>query len=282
VSGILTIDAAAYHADGFGEQPSLSSSIARVLVSQSPKHAWTAHPRLNPDYRSEEKEAFDIGTIAHALLLEDGADVAVLPFDDWRKKDAQEARKEAREAGRTPLLEKHWQAVTEMVAATRRQLDALDADPAVFADGLAEQTLVWDDHGVACRARLDWLRDDRATIDDYKTSSRSANPEQFSRSLFSMGYDVQAAFYRRGLLCLAGSLAEFRFVVQETFPPYALSVVTLGAEALALADEKVQYAIDLWRKCLAADRWPAYPTRVCVADLPSYEETRWLAREEAA
>ncbi|MCZ7538275.1 MAG: PD-(D/E)XK nuclease-like domain-containing protein [Acidimicrobiia bacterium] len=99
-----------------------------------------------------------------------------------------------------------------MVAAAREQLAELDVDPLPFTEGKPEQTIVWEDGGATCRARIDWLHTDGTAIDDYKTTSKSADPESFTRTLFSMGYDVQAAFYLRGLegdqrgrlrLCLA-------------------------------------------------------------------------------
>ena len=131
-----------------------------------------------------------------------------------------------------------------------------------------------------CRARADWLRDDYAAIDDLKTTGRTANPEAFSRSLFGSGYDVQAAFYLRGARAVLGIQPEFRFVVVENTPPFALSVVSLGPAAMTIAEKKCQYAIDVWRRCLERDEWPAYPLDVCYAGLPPWVETEWLAKEE--
>lgn len=282
-AGVHTIPADQYHADPC-ERPSLSASIASILCASSPKHAWTAHPRLNPDFAPHEEERFDIGRVAHALLLEGGAAVEVLDFADWRTKAAQEARDTARAAGRTPLLGKNWAAVEQMVAATRQQLEAINADPPLFTDGKAEQTLVWDDGGVLCRARLDWLRDDLAAIDDFKTTSASANPERWSKTLFGIGADVQAAMYLRGLNHATGMVdvrgtRQFRWAVQETYPPYALSVVSLAPSALELANAKVDTALRIWKRCLETDHWPAYPTQVAYAEAPAYEEMRWLERE---
>lgn len=279
-AGIHEIDAAAYHADPC-PRPSLSRTVAHLICSRSPLHAWTAHPRLNKNYQSTESEAFDIGTCAHALLLEGEAGVVIIEADDWRTKDAKDARDQARFAGLQPLLAKQWNAVQAMVDSAREQVAGLEVMPSPFADGKHEQTLVWEDsYGVYCRARIDWLRDDYSCIDDYKTTSRTANPEAWSRSLFSMGYDVQAAFYRRGLARLTGHVAEFRFVIQETYPPYALSVVSLTPHALDLAIAKVDYAVRQWSECLNGKRWPGYPSRVCFAEVPSFEETRWLDKEE--
>ena len=42
-TGIFTIPAADYHADPC-EVPSLSASIASLLVNRSPFHAWSAIP----------------------------------------------------------------------------------------------------------------------------------------------------------------------------------------------------------------------------------------------
>lgn len=281
--GIHTMTAEAYHADPCSV-PSLSASMAHLLCTSSPAHARVAHPKLNPTFERHEEEKFDVGTVAHALLLQ-GEDVAVIvDAPDWRTKAAKEERDAARAAGQIPLLGKHWDAVRAMVAATRQQLDKIEAAPALFTDGKPEQTLVWEEDGVMCRARIDWLHDDLSAIDDYKTTKASANPESWSRTLFGIGADMQVAFYLRGLAAVAGAavagMADFRYVVQETYPPYALSVVSLSPDVLALADAKVEWAIQLWKQSLASGEWPAYPTRVCFAELPPWEEVRWLAREE--
>jgi hypothetical protein len=277
---IADVAAGQYHADIVADRPTLSASIAHLLCSSSPKHAWTAHPRLNPDFERQHEDHFDLGTAAHAWLLEGKDGIVVVEADDWRTKDAKEQRDTARALSRVPLLRKQHDQVRDMVEAAQKQLRELDVDPPLFVDGKPEQTLVWEEAGgVGCRARLDWLRDDRAAIDDYKTA-RSANPEKFTRTLFDHGYDVQAAFYLRGLEALTGVEVQWRWVVQETQPPYALAVVAPGPDVLELAKRKVRYAIDLWRRCLERDEWPAYPTRVCWAELPAWEDARWLMKEE--
>lgn len=279
-AGIFTISADTYHADPC-ERPSLTSSIARILINESPLHAWTSHPKLNPEYESAEASHFDIGTAAHALLLEGAANVAVVDAKDWRTKAAQEQRDAAYASGKQPLLAHQWADVERMVAAARTQLEAIDARPPIFADGQAERSLIWDEHGVICRARLDWLRDDFEAIDDYKTTSRTANPESFSRTLFNMGYDVQAAFYLRGLEALTGAVAQWRWIVQEIDPPYGLSVVSLTPAALDLAQSKVDFAIERWRECVESGEWRGYPTEVCYAELPGWAEAQWFEREAA-
>lgn len=277
--GIHTMSADAYHADPC-ERPSLSASMAHILCTSSPAHARQAHPKLNPTFERHDEEKFDVGTVAHALLLQ-GEDIAVVvDAPDWRTNAAKEERDVARAAGQIPLLAKHWEAVQAMVAAAREQLATHAAAPPLFTDGLPEQTLVWEEpNGITCRSRLDWLRDDHATIDDLKTTGRSANPDAYSRALFGVGGDVQAAFYLRGLKALTGADGEFRWVVVETSPPYALAVIAPGPDVLALAEEKVESAIERWRLCLETGDWPAYSRQVCFAELPPWEEMRWMERE---
>lgn len=276
--GIYQLDWPSYLADPC-PAPSLSSGIAGVLCLSSPAHARHQHPRLNPDYVGEHAGAADIGTAAHELLLEGtAARVVVVDAADWRTNAAKAQRDEAYATGRIPLLAHVWTEAQAMVAALRPQLERhRDGGKGMFLDGDAEQTLIWIEDGVWCRARLDWLRD--ADIDDYKTTSGSANPDDWTRNLFANGQDIQVAWYLRGYKALTGTEATFRFAVQETYPPYAASVISLGPDAMTLAEKRVLYALELWRACLDSNDWTGYPRRTAYATLPPWIESAWLEKE---
>lgn len=277
--GIYDITAADYHADP-SPAPSLSASIAHVLLSQSPQHAWFAHPKLNPAFEREEDGRFDVGTAAHGYLLEGEAGFVIVHAADWRTKLAQEARADARRAGKVPLLADQWAGVRAMATAAGPQLDAHEDPPRPLAGGLPERTLIWQEGDIWCRARLDWLHEDRKMVEDLKTTGGTANPDVWTRGpLFDNGYDLQGAFYLRGLRVLFGIEADFRFVVQETYAPYALSVIGLGPDVLAIAEKKRRHAVEVWGYCLQTGQWPGYSTRTCYAELPPWEEARWLERE---
>lgn len=276
--GIHTIPAAEYHSDPCS-QPSLSASIANIILNASPAHARSAHPRLNPNFVRKEESKYDTGTVAHALLLQ-GEDVAVVcDYDNWKTHASQDERDAARAAGQVPLLAKDWSKVREMVHAVQEQLADHHARPHLFFAGKPEQAMVWEEDGVTCRALIDWLHDDFSACDDLKSTARSANPEAWSRTMWSTGGPTQAAFYIRGVKALTGLEPEFRFCVVETSQPYALSVISLSPDALALAEAKVERAIKTWRQCMETDRWPAYTTRVAYAEAPPWEESRWLEAE---
>lgn len=272
-----------YHSDLFCDTPTLSASIANILISQSPAHAWARHPK-NPDRVDEKPEdRFELGTVAHALLLQDEDLIEVIDAPDWRTKDAKTARDEARATGRVPLLPDQAARVRAMVEAVRGQLAAHTATPPLFTDGKPEQTIVWDDdHGVTCRARLDFLHDDHRTIDDLKTTGASASPDKWTRTGYGIGIDVQVAMYVRGVEKLTGITPVFRYVVCETYPPYAVSVVDLAPSALELGRQKVQRAIDLWAVCVESGKWPAYDSRVASIEVPTWAEMAWLEREGMA
>lgn len=282
-AGIFDTNAADYYADRIGKEPTLNATVAKLLLSASPRHAWQQHPRLNPSYEPTVDKKFDVGTAAHEIMLL-GNDrlVHVVNASDWRTKAAQEVRDRARAEGMVPLLAHEWVRVSAMLAAIREQLPQLDLDgPGMFVDGKAEMTLVWKDRGVWCRARMDYLHDDFSACDDLKSTARSANPYVWTRStLWNIGADIQYAMTLRGIHAITGSRAAFRFLVCETHAPFGMCVVSLDPMALELANRKVDRALDLWRDCLEGDFWPSYSQQICWAEPPRWVESDLLEDEE--
>lgn len=282
---LLNLPADQYHADAVGDTPTLSASIAKTLVALSPMHAWAEHPRLNPNFERKTEDKFDIANAVHHLLLE-GLDVMeVLAFPNYTTNAAKEAREIARSHGRIPVLTHHATAVTQMTNAVAAQLAKLNIDPVPLTDGTPEQTIVWDEDGVACRCRVDWLRNDYTQIHDVKTTSRVGHPSGWAqKTLYDTGCDLQAAAYIRAVRAATGVTPEFRWVLIEKTPPYAVSVIAPEASVLAIGEDKWERALALWRECLRTDEWPAYGTELHWAELPVWVESRWLERqaEEAA
>lgn len=270
---VLELTSDQYHTDPCPTGPSLSSTTARTLLQRTPAHARAEHPRLTDQTVRKDSPAMDMGTAVHQLLLRDDR-IDVLEFPDWRTKDAQTARAESRDNGRVPMLEKDWQRAQTVAAAVREQVAGLNVKPVPFTDGKPEQAIMWTDQGAECRALIDWLRNDHLYIDDLKCTSKSANPWKWRSDLFRSGYDVQAAFYVRGIEALYSVTPTFRWVVVETTAPYAVSVLTLSEEAMAAARVKVDTAISIWNTCLSTDTWPAYEPDVFVVDQPGWEKQR--------
>jgi hypothetical protein len=277
--GIHDIPAAAYHADP-APAPSLSASIAKVLLNQTPRHAWLQHPRLNPHYQAEVSMNFDLGSAAHALILGDVQRFVHIDAENFRTKAAQNQRDEAYAAGLIPLLPDQWETVQAMAGAARAQLSRHEDASGAFTHGKPEQTLIWEDDGIYCRLRLDWLPDGGNVFYDYKTTSADAGPNGWGRrQLFDLGNDIQAGIYRRGIQRLLGIKDPvFRFVVQETKPPYALCVHGLSPATKMLADAKAYEAVRIWRWCTSGNRWPGYPRQVVYPDTPPWQALSWESR----
>jgi len=275
-----SVPAESYHADTFHDgPPALSAGIAHTLLTRSPAHAWERHPRLNPDWKPRDDDKFDLGRVAHQVLLEGNANIVVVEADDWRTKAAKETRLEARASGMTAMLAADWQRVLDMTGAVAQKLLTLDVEPRPFFHGLPEQTFIWYEGDVVCKCRVDWLHEGNVAISDLKTTGRSAQPEQWARSiLWSIGCDIQVAWYTRGVQAVTGVRPRFRYVVVEVEPPYGLSIVELGEEAIAVGEAKVNRALEVWADCLEHDRWPGYTSDVYVAQPPPWE-ARWITDE---
>lgn len=281
--GIYTMDMAAYQSDPV-IVPSLSSGIAKLLVTRSPLHAWTAHPRLNPNYQSEESSKFDLGSAAHALLLEGEDRMCVVDAADWRSKAAKDARDQARADGKYPMLAHQVPAVYAMREAATAAIAANpDLSGMTLGLGNAEQVIVWQEGSAWCRIRPDWLSDDRLLQIHYKTTDASARPDQWIRTMMGMSADIEIAMYARGNRATGGpERAQSVFLVQEVSEPYACSFPALDPAFLALATEKFDAAVKLWGDCLATGNWPGYPKRTCWLEPPAWAATQWAEHAASA
>src|SRR5258706_9329550 len=122
------ISAADYFADRIAPVPSLNSSVAKLLISRSPLHAWMAHPRLNPGWKPEPFDRrMNLGSYAHHVLLgqADSAIAVIDPADHLSKQGAvpkgwtndaiRQARDDAMALGKLPILKDEMPTVNAMV-----------------------------------------------------------------------------------------------------------------------------------------------------------------------
>lgn len=279
--GVYQISHADYHADP-APVPSLSRSTITDLLYASPAHAAFNHPRLNAQFKPSDDEKFDLGTAAHELLLAPADNIVVVEASDWRTKEARAEREKARMQGKTPLLREQWEAAQKMVKSVAEQIQGckeLGIDSFV-ADGQTELSFFWQEEETWLRVRPDWIREDSLLVLDYKTTTGSANPEDIARTIVSMGYDIQAAFYIRGVKAVKGVEPKFIFVFQETREPYLCSFVGLPPEFMEMAKQKVEYGIFLWRECMRNNYWPGYPQQVAWVMPPTWALASWEQRAQ--
>ena len=261
-----------YHADPC-PAPSLSNSIATILLGRSPLHAWHAHPRLNPE-REEDREttaAMDFGSALHKLLLGRGSEIAVIEADDYRKQAAKDARDEARGDGRIPLLSSAYDRAQAAASASLRQMHEHPDCQDFFAPGHSEVALVWQEGDVWARGLVDRLPDDpTAPAFDLKATDLSAAPEAWDRRMVS-AYRTQDPFYRRGLRALRGVMPPpTRFVVIESKAPFAISVLCPAPSLQSVGEADVERAFQIWARCIKTNTWPSYPAFTAHVEAPNW------------
>ncbi len=268
----------AYHGSEICDAPSISSSGLRAILRCPAKYWWNSN--LNPERpREEESECFAIGKAAHDLILDgDGwpSRYFVLPEGyDGRLKKWTAAKEEMEDAQLNGLsILKH-----DQCRAVKAMAKAFAAHPIAkaFTKGKAEQTIAWKDSetGVWLRVRPDFLPDVRKFIPDFKTTT-SAHPDDFARSIFNFGYDIQAAMYLEGIAAVCGDDPDrqFWFAAQEKEAPYIVQPFALEPEVLARGRSEVRKGIRLFAECLSTNKWMGYS-----ADFVSVPLPRWIKGE---
>lgn len=290
--GVYVMTEEQYHADPCAT-PSLSNSIAKrsqPLGSGhgTARHMWQHQPKLNPPNPDEQEKAkgiYDLGSAFHALVLGKGAELVIVNANDWRTTDAKHQRDAAYRAGKQPLLKEQHARAQAMVRAAWPQIMIRDELHHAMAKGKPERVLIWREetpHGsILCRAMLDWLPAYGQAFPDWKTTGTSPGPDDYSRTLFDIGADMQDAFYQRGIKAVLDRDAHLIFPAIETSPPHCLMVHRIGASSAAMARRRVQYAINLFALCLRENVWPGFPIDTAIQDAPPWHESKWIAREDA-
>ena len=238
-----------YHADPV-EGGSLSSTMARKILD-TPAHL-AEYLQGPPEY----KNAYDMGSAVHALVLGTGWPIRVCEFDDWRKKEAREQRESARAEGEIPLLPHEHEHAKRIAQAVKDHPIAgplfQNGRPEVSAFAPHPNAPIW------LRARMDWVTPDHILV-DLKTA-RTADPRRWSRTVYEYGYDVQRALY-----CLAYRQATgiaprgFIHVAVENEAPFAISVNQLDPEFVRIGDDRLDRAVRRYVHAIETNQWPSYP-----------------------
>lgn len=235
--------------------PELSASIAKLINSRSVAHAWDAHPKGGRHFGAQSG-AMKNGTVLDSLLLGGDAELIESPHDEYRSNAAKEWRDRAIESGKTPVKAKELEAARNAAEKIKERL----AREGVVLDGVNQQTAVWDDNGVRCKARFDHWKPDALTILDLKIVD-NAHPESVTRKVVDYGYDIQAAAYTRAVETLipeAAGRVKFLFLFCESEAPYEILVRPLAATMRALGEFRWSRAVAAWGEALKTRHFPGY------------------------
>lgn len=249
-----------YHAD----HGTLSASGARSILACPARFKWERDNGGRP-----VKRQYEVGHLAHKLILGEGAEIVVVEAENWLTKAAKAERDEARAAGKVPVLRHEHDAALVM----RDAVKAHETAGALFADGVPELSGYWRDRdsGVGLRFRPDWLTTigGRPVCVDLKTAA-SADPAEFARSAAKLAYHQQAAWYLDGLTAHGITGAAFYFVAVEKAAPFPVSVIELDDEAMNEGRRMNRRAIDTYVQCMETGVWPGYSDGVVSISLPPW------------
>lgn len=298
IQGIHKLTSEQYHSDGLCPEPSLSSTIAKILISETPRHAWTASSRLNPAHVSVEKATFDVGRACHRVVLGAGDEYVEIPEDllasngATSTKEAKAFIADAREAGKTPLKTDVLGDVLLMADSVGERLDKMGIVLNPSRSEMAAFARVGD---IWNRCMIDNAPEDaRLPLYDLKTTAGSVHPDALARTVATYGYDVQALHYLQTWKAATGEDRRFQFIFVEKSAPYEVGVVELYNDGtmrpasdyqpdeqltgdwFADADQKLTRARRQWRHCLDTGVWPGYPARVALIGAPL-----WHRRDSA-
>lgn len=238
----------------------LSSSGLKRLA-QSPAHY--REYKLNPP---EPTPSMAFGTAVHLAVLENGLDNGGILLAPGSTRSTS-LYKDFVKANPTAicLLEDEYSRVGSIVTAVKNHPTARE----LLSGGKAEQSAFWEQDGILCKCRPDYLRND-GTVIDLKTTG-DASPEEFQRSIVKWGYHWQSAWYLDGLSKLLDKpLENFVHLVVETTAPFGIGIYVLDNGSLDKAREDISKLITRYTDSLHTGEWPAYSTAIQNIGIPHW------------
>lgn len=252
---------AEYHASGAVSKSTLD------MVHRSP-----AHYKYCKDNPREQTESMLLGSVVHKLVLEPStfaAEYAVAPECDKRTKEGKAAWAEFQNA-----LGDGVQAITapmyERALLMRDAVQSHTIAARLLTDGKAEESFFWEQEGIKCSCRPDWLRNNGLCV-DLKTT-QNASPDAFTRDAYNYRYYVQAWWYINGLKQCGVDAHDFVFIAVESNPPYSVCVYAADELYYKLGETEAMEDFRTYKECLESGNWYGYDKspEVHSLSLPDY------------
>ena len=190
------------------------------------------------EHQQETTPAMKFGTAAHSLLVEGqeafDKEVWVMsgsPYTKAYKEEKAEHESYDRIVLHEDVASTIFSMKDKMIYEGNAYLDAKGK--------VAESSFYWYEDDVLCKCRPDLIcppldnpnSKNEIVIVDYKTT-QSVEPYTFAKSVKKFRYDLQAAYYRRGMEAAGYKVTDFMFVAQEKTYPYASKVFRMTKEQM--------------------------------------------------
>ena len=150
-----------------------------------------------------------------------------------------------------------------------------DARRAVENSEHREVSLFWTRDGEKCKGRPDSVKSGGGFFHDLKTCS-NISEYALQRAVWSLGYDISAAWYVDGWKRLYGETLPVFLTFVETEPPWCVVMYELDPDAIEVGRQRGN---ELWRAYQASkasgDWWVVPPQE----DLPMLSLPEWAMRQ---
>lgn len=236
--------------DVYRSHPAVSQSELKEIL-RSP-----AHYKYKKEHPTKSTTAMEFGTMFHTLLLEpQNFDVRLLPEGVKKNKDGTVSKKQEgyEDWWADALHEDTYLRLLDMVNAVKAHPETKD----IFDYGLPERSVIFDQLGIECKARFDWLRLDKNVIIDVKTT-RDARPDKFKKMAYEYGYHIQAYWYLKAYEAVTGKTPHYRMVVIESEPPHGIVFYKADPVFLELGGMDAREMLLKYQKCQETGVYEGY------------------------
>lgn len=222
------------------------------LILDCPYRYW--YEKLSGQYVKHDTESLIVGAAIDCRIFERelfDEKYTVMP-DDIKIRSGKNWEAFAIRESRIILTRKEWSKVINTA-------NAVDKNP-IFAEikssGRFQQTIIWrNEDGVILRSRPDWINDD--FIIDLK-STKSAKPEDFSRSVGEYGYHTQAFMQREGSKVVTEKERIHILFAVEKDEPHISELYCIDEQSLEVGKANCERGAFIYKQCLENNDWPSY------------------------
>jgi exodeoxyribonuclease VIII len=249
----------------YHSMPAANSSKLKEIL-RSP-----AHVKFSIE-NGKTSDAFVVGEAVHAAILEPlrfKEQYVTAPDVDRRTKDGRAAWQMFIDAnpGKIILTYDQMLSVSGMSESAMQHLMAHELIATLTE---TELTLVWEQIGVRCKARIDGYSLEHRAIIDLKTSGESVAPDAFARTVANLKYHVQAAWYIDAMRAAGFDVETVIFIAIEKSGPYGVACYSLDDQAIEEGRIAVARALPILANCMTTNDWPGYDQGVQTISLPKW------------
>ena len=129
------------------------------------------------------------------------------------------------------------------------------AGACLLKEGKPEQTIVFERHGVLCKARVDWLMDGHF-VDLKKLQRGKADDRSLLQAIVKYSYYQQLAFYAAAVMSIQGEMPAADLLFCEDAPPYDVTLLPFDEQSLLIGLAEMDQLLKRYKRHRADGNWP--------------------------